>query len=454
MPCILRVILFMEVFMIRKMLGIFLIIVCMTGVSYAYKLSLNGYNETELRFIGNSSVGDGGSNVDNDNGTYVKQQLRIWGFLEMDEKTKLIMRITPINHRWGTSYQHNTSVIKGTAILDRAWVQYKPVNDLTIDCGFMTAANYSIKGWAQGWYNGGFTEFGPRSGGRVEYAKDGRKYWIQYEKTYETDDSDMFYDVNHNKDSDAVIIGTDTADNGPLKTHAYAAYYSTYGGDTDNNDRSSLGGGYVSAEYKISENLSTTLSGSYVAGKAYDSGGIYMKGEGEDVSAYGLYGDLVFKNDSFTAGFDAEYSSYDKEKGFFSLGGDLDRMYIMDDIMGDYRGVPASTSFRAYVTKPVGKFEVTPAIAYYMSNVKDSDVAITYGSPYNAKKTWTKDTSALELDLKTTYQVSPVISLAGGYAVAFIDNVSTGSKDSNGNYETYDADPVHVAWFRFTASFK
>jgi hypothetical protein len=189
----------------------------------------------------------GGQGIDAKNASYIKQQLRIWAFLEMDDKTKLIMRITPINHRWGTTYQHNTGIIKGTPILDRGWVQYKPFDGLTLDAGFMTAANYFIKAWAQGWYNGGFTEFGPRSGGRVEYVKGPYKVWAQYEKTYETDDSDMFYDVDHNRDSDAVVAGSDITFE-DLKLHGYISYYSTYGADVDNDDRSSLYCGYVSAE--------------------------------------------------------------------------------------------------------------------------------------------------------------------------------------------------------------
>lgn len=76
------------------------------------------------------------------------------------------------------------------------------------------------------------------------------------------------------------------------------------------------------------------MSASYVAGKAYDTSEIYMRGTSDDVKAYGAYTDIRYETDYITVGLDAKYFSYDKKYGFFSTGGDLDRMYIMDDIMG------------------------------------------------------------------------------------------------------------------------
>ncbi|MGD9809515.1 MAG: hypothetical protein AB7E76_08575 [Deferribacterales bacterium] len=437
--------------MIRKLLGVLLIIACFANAGFAYKLTLNGYNDTEFRFIGNSNVG--GDDVSSKDASYIKQQLRIWAFLDVDDKTQIIMRTTPINHRWGEAYNHNTGIIKGTSILGRAWVKYQATDELTLHAGFMTAANYSIKGWAQGWYNGGFTEFGARSGGRAEYVKGPVKLWAQYEKTFETDDDDMFYDVDHNRDSDALIAGTDVTYD-TVKLHAYGSYYSTYGADVNNDDRSNIYGTYLSAEFQLSEKLSTTFSTAYVAGKAYDNQGIYMKLEGEDVKAYGAYADVRYEGDFATFGVDAEYSSYDKEDGFFSVGGDLDRMKIMDDVMGDNRGVPASTSLRVFASKKFDKLTFTPALAYYRSNITDDDVAIAYGRPFNAVKTWTKDTTALEADLRLSYKLSEAITLNGGYSLAMLENVSSGVQDANGKYASYDPDPVSLVWFQFFVSFK
>jgi hypothetical protein len=163
---------------------------------------------------------------------------------------------------------------------------------------------------------------------------------------------------------------------------------------------------------------------------------------GDIPPSFGGYVNIAFAQDIFKVGLEAAYASYTYEEGisgttinydsYYQFGGDFDRTYVVDGLLGGTaNGVPAMTTIQLYAEiTPIEKLTFLPRVAYYLSNVNEAGVSISYGGADIGE-----DATFLEVDLLAAYAWTESTTIIGG--VAYVQ----GSGFDNTGLGKYDPDP-------------
>jgi hypothetical protein len=428
-----------------------LIAVLSLFVANAYALETKIYGEHQLGgvWLVNHNAGsdgeDGGPR--NADASFFRQHLRIWAEISPEPGTTIVLRTTPADtpqrkFGGGANGPWGQGVMDGDTNLDRAWIQYAVTDSLTVIGGRMTGNNYSASGWGQGFFNGAFAESGGVDGFAAVYAIGDHKVTLGYVKAAEA--SNGFPGnggFTNGRDADAYVAMADLKF-GDLAINPRLTYLRDHTSANVSLDTGTVMGFYLDGQYKPAMGLNVIAAFAMATGS--DVSSPYAFVAGEDMSVFGAHVDVSYKTDAFKAGIRGAFSSYDKEDGAFTLGGDYDKTNYIDDLF-DERGVPAMNVVQLYGEIYMGDFTILPSFAYYMSNVdKDATVTSVGG---NTAQAWVigEDTTFMEFDLIGAYKLTDYTTLRAGYAAVMADGL--------GMNDAYDADMAHKLFWMVSTKF-
>ncbi|MDR2884520.1 MAG: hypothetical protein LBV09_05380 [Deferribacteraceae bacterium] len=451
-----------------------LLVICMSlfvaSAASALEVEIFGFYQFEADYIMNNSVGEGDDASDS---AHYWTDLAIWGRLIVDPKTTITLRTYPLySHKDGTS---TADIDQGIIYLDRYFVTYKLLENLTFDIGRVTGNNYD-NGFGGGWYDRSFDESGGRNQIKATYDMNENVQLFAIMEKFKENGNQVAYEIpaaydKNGMDMNNYFLGMKYA-SGNLEVNPTLAYSNNVESHT------ALYGGYVSVGYFPESGFNFKGSAAFVTGTQGAAAWSYdedtevwnpnpaFEDQEYDFTAYGAYLDFSYVSDSFTAGALAAYASADTAEddanntyvNAFRFGGEFDKNFIIDDQL-NYAGVPAMTMAQLYATcYPLDKVSVTISGAYYMSNVSDDDAIAAFADGYSFQEEGNdrgivSDTTAYEFDLTADYEFTPSTWFSVGAGYAQFTDLGTGTTDANGKAEAFDPDPITMVYWGVLTEF-
>ncbi|GAB7141007.1 hypothetical protein RsTz2092_09660 [Deferribacterales bacterium RsTz2092] len=434
-------------------------------------ITVKGISRANANFSAEKGSGVDADRAVNWGGLY--EFARIGAKVNIDDKTLYTFRIRLQRGQLGNgaaTYVSNANTTGNAntrqgnslqGLVDTAWVQYKFTNDLAVTTGFSNPRAYYRT------FGGGFYDNAPGdTAGSFGFIDAGYKLGIgEVYVAYET----AYNDANGDNKSNANLYVLGAAiKNGSLGIYPAVTYFNDQNTRTYKDDPTTIIGAYVAAEYLPAAGVQAKGAVAFTTfdSKGWDDTAEDYVAKDETAGLFGVYADVAYVTDKFTAGFTGAYGSYDKKTGkAFWFGGDWNKAAIADAGMIDGDGIGGMTALYLYAdVKPIDALKVSVVGAQFISNVdKDYGLQSTtqskrLGTTLNSYKYVISDKSKItEFDIVAKYSLTKATYLEAGVAYAKYADIYTDAYgdyvDSIGgsDYE-HDADATQL-WLTLGSSF-